>query len=177
MRKCPACNQSYTRAFFQTATKTMHYVHAGRDCIMDQELHVTVADLRDKIEELQQQLEAERKMREQRDRQLMTIVRYATNQIYLLEITEDEEDYAGFSDLFRVAGGVVGDAQPGEPGSAEADRNESKHGLADSGAGEGGISQGQSGSGVHTDRDSAALASGDEHITLAPGAGAPERTR
>jgi len=92
MRKCPACGESYTRQFDNHTAGVIHFVHAGRDCIMDQELHVTVHELNEKIAELKQQLEQERSMRQKRARQLMAITRYATNQIYLLEIEEDVEE-------------------------------------------------------------------------------------
>ncbi len=90
MQKCPGCNQPAVRFFKEWETLTLRYVHSGFDCVLPMRPGTEASELGVELSKLRAELAKERKIRQQRDRQLQTITRYATGQIYLEEFEEYE---------------------------------------------------------------------------------------
>ena len=86
MRKCPACQLTYTRMFFVASENQNHFVHAGVTCVLDLETESVYSQLRTQLQATQDELDEERKLRREAEESLQSITKIALNQNYLEEI-------------------------------------------------------------------------------------------
>lgn len=91
MQMCPGCNGPAVRLIKEWQTLTNKYVHAGFDCVLPMQPGAPASEMGVEVSKLRAELLKEKTLRQKRERQLQTIVSYATGQIYLEEIEEHVE--------------------------------------------------------------------------------------
>ena len=95
MQTCPGCNAPAVRLIKEWQTLTLKYVHAGFDCVLPMKPGASASEIGVELSKVRAELLKEKTLRLKRERQLQTIVSYATGQIYLEEIEEYVEENAG----------------------------------------------------------------------------------